>query len=387
MNKEAIEEMIRYENEGIYIDFKAIEYTKDKYPNLLKDIMSMANAHYSHDKFIIIGVKHKSDNTRDFLGIKALTDSASIQQLVNENIEPDLNISYDSITIDNKLLGVLKISDCSNRPYMMKKDYKTLKKGEGYIRKGSFQMLLSRPDYDQIYAFKQENLDLKDKIIIKNIDEYKDEIILKVINKNFKFPSKIEEKKIQNTLLEKKEQEKYFRKLGINNPSQYVLSLKRAQAYISGSFIEYEDRTIKELEDALQNISEQYYNLDYTALFNKSNIFNLIITNVGNKYIEDSSIQIIIPKVEGLLVFDHDPNKDENKPPYPQVNTTESSYSIEYRIGDIKHGLDTKAFKENVRIAISDNCTCSEFEIECKIYAKNIKDFFSQKIKVFVDKQ
>lgn len=91
--------------------------------------------------------------------------------------------------------------------------------------------------------------------------------------------------------------------------------------------------------------------------------------------------------MEGLLIFDHNPNKHANELTYPQVNTTEHFYSIEYRVGDIKHGLDTKAFKENVRIAISDKCTCSEFEIECKIYAKNIKDFFSQKTKVFVDKQ
>ena len=58
------DDLIKYENENTCLDFKAIQYEKSQYEELIKDIMSMANADVENDRYIIIGVKHKPSGDR-----------------------------------------------------------------------------------------------------------------------------------------------------------------------------------------------------------------------------------------------------------------------------------------------------------------------------------
>ncbi len=138
-----IDELIRYENENSSLDFKVVQYTKDKHEDLIKDILSMANANVEGEKYIIVGVKHKTSNDRDIIGIKKedFSDSATYQQLIRENIEPDILIEYSPYEIDGKYVGIFRIKEANNKPYMMKKDFgKKLKKGDCFIRKGVFKL-------------------------------------------------------------------------------------------------------------------------------------------------------------------------------------------------------------------------------------------------------
>jgi len=97
-----LDDLIRYENEHSGLDFKAIQYTKDKYDDLIKDVMSMANTDVEKERYIIIGVKLKSPTERELLGIAKddFIDSGTYQQVIRENIEPDiyiLNITHISL--------------------------------------------------------------------------------------------------------------------------------------------------------------------------------------------------------------------------------------------------------------------------------------------------
>lgn len=51
-------DLIQYENEKTGLDFKAVMYKADKFDDLLKDIMAMANASLEEDRYIVVGVKH-----------------------------------------------------------------------------------------------------------------------------------------------------------------------------------------------------------------------------------------------------------------------------------------------------------------------------------------
>src|SRR5690554_2160822 len=147
-------DLILYENENTRLDFKRDEYKKEDFVPLLKDVLSMANAFSSQDKFIIIGLKPISPDERGLKGIDGeLTDAATFQQLVHENIEPEIAIDYFPFPLENIKLGVIKISNCNNPPYLMKKDYgngkRKLFKGEGFVRKGTHQTRLTRSDFDR----------------------------------------------------------------------------------------------------------------------------------------------------------------------------------------------------------------------------------------------
>lgn len=385
-----IEDIIRYENEGNSVDFKAIEYTKEKNIDLLKDVISMANADTLEDRFIIIGVKHSSDGKREIKGVSQLTDSATIQQFIHENIEPEINIDYFPYIIDDKIVGILKISNCSNnQPYLIKKDYnfgsRHLRKGEGYIRKGSFQIPLVRSDYDRIYEIKQSKNYYQDDTIIIPKDANGDEFILRKMG-DTKLPSKVQKDKIEEILAKKKEEAKLYNNLGTeHHPELY--NMRRIMAQSLGYGISYEDYTIDELENELLNVESIYYHDDYSYVFDKkSNTLNLSIKNCGSMYIEDATIKVLIPKIDGIIIFKEMPPSNKGKTNinlfYPTVREEELIYSIENNIGDIKHGLLMDSFKEELRIAVINNIEINEFEIECQIYAKNIKGFISKILKV-----
>ena len=389
-----IEDIIRYENEGTSVDFKTIEYTKEKNIDLLKDVLSMANADTLEDRFIIIGVKHNSDGKREIKGINQPTDSATIQQFIYENIEPEIDIDYFPYTIDDKTVGILKISNCLDQPYLIKKDYnfgnKHLRKGEGYIRKGSFQIPLVRSDYDRIYEIKQSKNYYQDDIIIVPQNANGNEFILRKAG-NTKLPSKVQKDKIEEILAKKKEEAKLYNSRGTQcRPELY--NMRRIMAESLGYGISYEDYTIDELENELLNVESIYYHDDYSYFFNKkSNKLNLSIKNCGSKYIEDATIKILFPKINGIIIFKKMPhsNKEETNINlfYPTVGEEELMYSIENNIGDIKHGLSTDSFKEELRISVMNNIEINEFEIECQIYAKNIKDYISRILKVRIQSE
>lgn len=134
-----LEWLIRYDSEGTKLDFKREQYHKGNYQDLIKDIMSMANAPVEGKRYIVVGVKDRPDGTKEFSSINKedFIDQATYQQIVRENIEPTINFSYSPKEIDEYLLGIFEIDENNNPPYMMRKDYKMLKKGECLIRRGS----------------------------------------------------------------------------------------------------------------------------------------------------------------------------------------------------------------------------------------------------------
>lgn len=396
---ENIDDLIQYEHENTRLDFKREEYIKDNYPSFLKDVIAMANAITNDDKFIIIGLKPKSSDDRGFKGIEAqLTDSATLQQLVHENIEPELSIDYFPYKFKEYKLGILRISNCNNPPYLMKKDYgngnNKLHKGDGFIRKGSHQTRLSRTDIDHYIKSK-----IEDKYFNAEVDftletlNCTNEIELIDLEK-IKRPSQIQKEKIENILANKKAKETQLKKLGITPPPIYIGSqMTYFNSIITGEGIPYEERDINTLERNLLDVEENYLKYDYYEFFEKQvNKCNISILNKGDKYIEDATLILKIPKIEGLWVLDkiyQEPNENSlggytelSQTHYPEVNEEENFFLVKGSVGDIKHQILTSAFDENLRVFASTRMNVDTFKITCEMYGKNIRTSIKKEIDI-----
>lgn len=160
-----LSEIIRYENESTYVDFKRDQY-QDK-EAFLKDIMAMANANTEAKKrYIIIGVKHIPNGTREYHSIPddEFKDDSEYQNLVRNNVEPEIKFSYKPFDFEGHLLGVFEITDCNQRPYSMKKSFGKVEQGACYIRRGSQQGRAVRADLEIMYEErykKQRERDIK----------------------------------------------------------------------------------------------------------------------------------------------------------------------------------------------------------------------------------
>jgi hypothetical protein len=381
-----LEELILYENENTTLDFKKEEYRKENHSSFLKDIISLSNAHTSEDRFIIIGLKPKSIEDRGFFGIKGeLTDSATLQQLVYENIEPEINIEYFPYQFESFQLGIIKITDCNNQPYLMKKDFgngkNKLLRGDGFIRKGSQQNKLLRKDFDRYLSNKINEKYFNGEIKITFINNNNlNTLNLKKIDLE-KITSRIKKKKIINILKDKKEKAKTLENSILSN-------FDFGSIQMPGVSIPYEKRSIETLEENLLNVEKTYTQHDYYDFYEKySQKCNILIENNGNKYIEDASIIVKIPAIDGLFISPRvysDPrngiNPNVSNLHYPDVTEDKEHFIIQYSIGDIKHQLEHKAFDVNLRVTSTSELQINNLKITCELYAKNIKTVFKETI-------
>jgi hypothetical protein len=392
-----LDDLIKCENENSGLDFKVVQYSKDQHESFIKDILSMANADVNGDRYIIIGVKYKNSGDRDIVGIakEDFVDSAIYQQLVRDNIEPELNIDYFSHELQDKYLSIIKIENCTNKPYMMKKDFKKLNRGDCFIRKGSSQSRMVREDYDRIITKRLSNDNLNDKVKIYFSGYPQDnEITLKTSNIR-DLPSERMANKIKQLIEEKKRQYEDGNYVdfatNINNPFLTV---------------PYEKRSIAELEENLRNIKENFRNQDlYEQCELRSHKLNITIINDGNEYIEDAQFHMDINKIEGLIIPEkiHSNPKDTSNlsgsignldfMEYPKIEDKGRYVRIHNSImlgglrkWDIKHHIPENAFLKPVRFLFLENLSGNVIQLKCKLYGKNLKYPIEKTLKIKVER-
>lgn len=387
-----LEDIIQSDNENTNLDFKAIQYKADKHENFLKDLISMANAKTNEDKLIIIGVNHKTNGERDIIGVNDnFVDDSYYQQLANENVEPEIEFKYYPYEFDSKKFGIFVIRSCNNPPYMLKKDFKTLKKGDCFIRKGSHQTRVTRSDID--YYFSQKLLNGKFKGTISlNFNDSNSKILTINRNKNLQLPSENAAIRIREILKEKEEKLEKLDNFGIMLMNRDIPMLGRNS---------YENRSISTLKENLESVKETYSKDDLFYLFEENSIkINLTLVNNGSEYLEDSSIEVKINRNENFLIapsvypkpvdssWPYRPQYNElslSNIQYPKVSETDLEYTIFENIGNIKHNLPINVFKVPLRFVAGRDCFKKEVILKIKIFGKNLPKPIEDELKIIVN--
>lgn len=375
-----LKNLILYENENTGLDFKAIQYTREKYEDFLKDVLSMANADIEGDRFIVIGVKHRSTGERELLGVsrEEFIDQANYQQLIRENIEPDISIEYFPFELEGKTYGIFHIPFCPDKPYMMKKDYNKLKKGDCFIRKGSHQPPMIRADFIKIYEDKYRADSFNGEVEVVFSDNYLKEIELHTVGK-LTLPSSRAAEEIKE-IIERKRNESSF---GSVMGWQAILH----NAHFSLGGVPYENRDIETLEKDLETVKETYSEDDHYELFElNSHKINFYIFNQGDRYIEDALVSFEFEGTEGFSIAEQVYSKPKNdfliravsnlpyieSTRYPTVEYEDSMIKVSANMGDIRHKIGTLAFEEPIRMVFGDKLAGQIVRIKCRIYGRNL---------------
>lgn len=158
-----IKDLIENGFESANLDFKEKMYPSNGTPDLLKDILAMANSNHESGKYIIMGVKDDLTKGRIITGIvkEQIVDSSNYQQFILNNIEPDLDFNLHYVDYKDKLIALIEISNSIDKPYMTKKQYKNLNQGLIIIRKGSTNSIATRADLDRMYQKKSGIFEIK----------------------------------------------------------------------------------------------------------------------------------------------------------------------------------------------------------------------------------
>lgn len=129
------------QDEGVTLDFKEKQYefhgaTADKKSELLKDILSFANASRLTNAYILSGVREIKGHRAQVLGVSIHFDDAQLQQFVNSKLNRPLTFSYHTREFEGKMMDAIKIP-IQNRPFYLRKKFGKLEANVVYIRRGT----------------------------------------------------------------------------------------------------------------------------------------------------------------------------------------------------------------------------------------------------------
>ncbi len=392
-----LETIIRYENEHSALDFKAVQYRKDAHEDLLTDVMAMANADVEGDRHIVVGVKHRADGTREFLGVARaeFVDPAIYQQLVRANIEPALDLDYFSMELEAVRVAVLKLSGCTEQPYMMKKDFGKLRAGDAFVRRGSQQARLTRPDLDGMIARRARSGPEDADLIVSFSEDRVDTELTLIALRDVELASDRAKQKIEAILQEREQQRR--------NPGVAGFGADLLPPTVFGSIFggtPYQVRSDEELRKNLEHIKKTYEEDDRYEMFEKHALrLNVYVQNDGTQYVEDATVELHLPKAPGLWVADRLYPKPEHGPlgmgglhlltglssGYPRVATKGNSIVVSDHHSSIKHRRTTKAFTEPLRIAAFKDLAGQTLRLEFLIHGKNLVAPYRRELRLQVD--
>jgi hypothetical protein len=139
----ALFEILLHEEEGNTLDFKRDQYrfvkaSDDEKAELLKDLLGFANALRRADAYILIGVEDVKGGRGNVAGISEHLHDHSLQQFVAHNTNRTLHFHYEAFRFEGKDVGIIRIDAAQDRPLSLVRNIGHLRKGEVYLRRGSY---------------------------------------------------------------------------------------------------------------------------------------------------------------------------------------------------------------------------------------------------------
>lgn len=369
---EDIAELIKYHQENEYLDFKLEEYVKAYFPALLIDVLSFANANYNGDRFIIFGVK-KKDQDIVIQPIESKLDSANIQQLIRENITPELKVDYFPYDFEGNNLMVLQIHEPKEQPYSFSKDIQekgnvVFKKNEMFIRKGSHNLRISPQDLDRIYK-KRYAAPRLDEAIDLSFPNGSKELTIKCL-RNVLLPSDREAVEILAQIGMKEQ-------LLQDSPKLYV-ELYAGNNRLGLPLSALDLSVLRSRLSAVKttNEAEDKYHLEETL----ATKINFDIRNNGEMHLEKGLVIVKFPVVKGLTVVKSLALKTyqmvvpaalrDNG--YPEVKMGKDVITVTQEIPEVRHQLATPVFKTDIRVTAAEELSGQSISIFAQVMGANI---------------
>jgi hypothetical protein len=375
-----IEELIEYHNECEYLDFKQEDYKATNKHNLIKDVMVLANADTLVDRYIIVGVK-KENGAVEVHDVTQNYDSANIQEYIYENIEPELNVTYEPFFYNERKLLIITIKTPNNAPYMIKKNVTAkggaivLQRGDFWVRKGSRAVKGVRDDFDRMY----------NRTIIVN--EFDGKVEVEFQN------TKMEDTLLYSTELElpsfklKKQIEALIR---IRKKYPLVLPIEVENLLIVEGF-DFKYRRTGFDNHNLKSLEKFYVNLDAVGYTSEEDLFymyeectndmNFWIGNYAKKFLKNVTFELKFPRIDGLIISNKrykDPYSKKNdlvdfdKGNYPSVSIEPNIYSVFGEISIVPHNLRTKGLPSPLRIGVLKSLVGQTIPVEAYVHAENL---------------
>ena len=382
-----IEELVRFENENTALKFRARQYDSKCYDDFLIDVLAMANAHVKGQRVIVLGVKADGpDRTIKGIKLKSSKYGKELSKLINEYIEPPLKMEYSMLAMDDKTLGLIMIEDCTDQPYMMKDDFSlSLCTGDAWLRRGSHQMRMTRPEFDTIYRKRLEKAGFSGSVKV-GFGKKVDTVLPLSILTAAKLPSDEAAKRIRAAIKAKKTTGKV-----LDADDSAMSRLMHVKFF--GADAPYEKQTVESLKQNLAMVRNEYRSHDLYYLFEKQgHRLNFTLVNHGSEHLLGASITLEFPRAKGMDVADRiypAPPKDGEELPrspaaehYPNVERGDKKTIVYAGLGDVAPDKPIEVLDEPLRLLLRKVVAGKTIPVRYTIYGSNLSKPITGKLQI-----
>jgi len=360
------------------VQFRKHAYGKSGVHRFLHDVLAMANASVEGPRYIIIGMESDAKGKKKAHTIDRddFSGKPAYQALANDHIEPPIRIRYQPVTVDGKRVGVFEISDCQDRPYMMRIDYsETLRRGDAYVRVNDAAVKMGRRQLQALFEKK-----FQDSVSSADIE--------------IGFPGKIIHKdqkvmtcslaKLPSTIAGEKLHELMEAKSLAHESGNSTMVARLTHARLFGSDSPYTHQSAEQVEAEMRQIEQSYRDHDDHFLFEEhASKLQLVVVNQSEEAISDASLSLVLPNHNAFHVAPHLPKipRDDRfvertpneQADYPSVSLRDDTVHVSIKLGDIPPGQPIEVFAEPLRICVGSELRGRRIGIQYSLFAQNLR--------------
>jgi len=380
-----LENIVRDGKESAGVLFRRGAYIKASQEELLRDVLSLANANVEGQRVIILGVEAGVRGATVFnIPREAIDGTHRYHGVIRDFIEPPLNMHAESLTVDGKQLVALILEDCTDKPYMMRADHSArLRRGDAWIRVKTENQRMGRRQLEAVFAHRFAEALYTGKVEVGfDGNMLSQEMSIKTVDGAL-LPSKDAKEKL-TTLIEAKEQ-----KGTIADENTFITRLTHARLF--GADQPYQSHSVSELRNELNNLVERYRDQDdYFRFELNAEKVNLVLINESDQQLKGASIALMVPRASKFQLARRVPTNPANElkarkvyddeSSYPTVSELEKADQVTESLGDMAPGQSLLAFKEPLRLFADKALAGQKVTLFYKLYGRNLRQPISGKL-------
>ncbi len=356
--------------------FRGAAYGRTNVREFLRDVLALANAEVDGPRHIVIGVEFDRNGRRHVVPVAAddFSGKPAYPALVEEHIEPAVRIRYRPVSVDGQRVGVFEITDCSDRPYMMRIDHsETLRRGDAYVRIDDATIKMGRRQLQALFEAKFRETVPPTRVEVGFAGD--------IIHKDCRIatrdlagrPSALAGKRLK-ALIEAKTQ--------VSATNTFVARLTHARLF--GSDTPYEDRDVETMMEEMRQLEDRYRDQDEYFLFEQHGTeLQLIVLNQGDEALSDATLSLALPRHEALYVASGLPAQLRDgrlvargageRAAYPAVELRAEVIRVTARLQTVEPGLPLAAFGAPLRLSVGTALAGRRLGIRYTLRAANLR--------------
>lgn len=382
-----IDQLVRFEVANSAVEFREPPYGKKHRQEFLRDILGLANAETKGPRYLVVGVRDSVGGARSIVGLSE-KDAASTHELsrrlVQNFVEPLLDLKLDERRVDGKRVLTIILPDCSDPPYLLKRTVSnTMRVGSGWIRRGTEFKRIDRSDLQRIFETKLLSGSASAEIRLGFAGRLLEQVLHLPVMPLEQLPSEAASAKIRQMLAAREVAERH----GVAERTR-IQRLVHAQLFgLDKAFNPDGDQTLLE---QLERAGEEHAAADrYYEFEERAHKVNIVVDNIGSAPLEHGTLVLDFPHMDGVVVVDRLWPSPVGRSPagdsYPAIDVGSRTVRVQTTVSAIPPGSKAMAFQEPLRICLREASAGNVVPISYTLYGRSLRAPISGSLRIQVE--